>query len=54
MRISEKKLGGRVDTFWNFLNYVGEVSRLSLDLNLVGALEKPFRAIDVQEVLDGA
>ena len=25
----------------------------SLDLNLVGALEKPFRAIDVQEVLDG-
>ena len=25
----------------------------SLDLNLVGALEKPFRAIDVREVLDG-
>ena len=25
----------------------------SLDLNLVGALEKPFRAIDAQEVLDG-
>ena len=25
----------------------------NLDLNLVGALEKPFRAIDVQEVLVG-
>lgn len=31
----------------------GEKYAESLDLNLLGALEKPFRLADVQEVLDG-